>query len=96
MTPTFAVESGVRYRYYISTPLLHGKSDAAGTVNRVPASDVEDTIVKRYESDWTRGRSHSASDRRRTRRDLEHRRIEPQVEANPLTVCSAWSQVHSS
>lgn len=46
MTPTYAVKNGVHYRYYISTPLLHGKSDIAGTVARVPAPDVEDTIVK--------------------------------------------------
>jgi site-specific DNA recombinase len=45
MTPTFAVKNAVRYRYYISTPLLHGKSDIAGTVARVPAPDVERTIV---------------------------------------------------
>lgn len=46
MTPTYAVKNGVHYRYYISTPLLHGKSDIAGSVSRVPAPDVEDTIVK--------------------------------------------------
>ena len=46
MTPTYAVKNGVHYRYYISTPLLHGKSEIAGTVARVPAADVEDTIVK--------------------------------------------------
>ncbi len=42
----FAVKNGIRYRYYISTPLLHGKSELAGTVARVPAPDVEDTIIK--------------------------------------------------
>lgn len=46
MTPTYAVKKGVRYRYYISTPLLHGKSEIAGTVARVPAPDVEDTNAK--------------------------------------------------
>jgi hypothetical protein len=46
MTPTYAVKNGVHYRYYISTPLLHGKFDIAGSVARVPAPDVEDTIVK--------------------------------------------------
>jgi DNA invertase Pin-like site-specific DNA recombinase len=46
MTPTFAVKNGVRYRYYSSTPLLHGKSDIAGSVARVPAPDVEETVMK--------------------------------------------------
>jgi site-specific DNA recombinase len=44
MTPTYAVKNGVHYRY--TTPLLHGKSNIVGTVARVPASDVEDTIIK--------------------------------------------------
>jgi len=46
MTPTYAIKNGVHYRYYISTPLLHGKTELAGSVSRVPAPDVEDTIVK--------------------------------------------------
>jgi hypothetical protein len=46
MTPTYAMKNGVHYRYYISMPLLHGKSEIAGTVARVPAPDVEDIIVK--------------------------------------------------
>jgi DNA invertase Pin-like site-specific DNA recombinase len=46
MTPTYAVKNGIHYRYYISTPLLHGKSDIAGTVSRVPAADIEHAIVK--------------------------------------------------
>jgi hypothetical protein len=40
------VKNSVHYRYYISTPLLHGKSDIAGAVTRVPARCVEATIVK--------------------------------------------------
>jgi hypothetical protein len=35
------------YRYYASTPVLHGeaKTAAAGSVSRVPASDIEDTAL---------------------------------------------------
>ena len=48
MIPTHATKAGVRYRYYVSTPLLHGeaKTASAGTVSRVPAADIEDTVVK--------------------------------------------------
>jgi site-specific DNA recombinase len=48
MIPTHATKDGVRYRYYASTPVLHGeaKTAAAGSVSRVPASDIEDTVVK--------------------------------------------------
>src|SRR5713101_4691110 len=48
MVPTHATKAGVRYRYYVSTPFLHGeaKTASAGSVARVPASDIEDVIVK--------------------------------------------------
>jgi site-specific DNA recombinase len=47
MVPTHATKSGVRYRYYVSTPCLHGeaKTASAGSVSRVPAADIEDVVV---------------------------------------------------
>jgi site-specific DNA recombinase len=48
MVPTHATKAGVRYRYYVSTPFLHGeaKTASAGSVSRIPAADIEDTVVK--------------------------------------------------
>jgi site-specific DNA recombinase len=46
MTPTHTVKKGVRYRYYISTPLLHGQAAIVGSVHRVPAVEVEDFVLK--------------------------------------------------
>ena len=48
MVSTHATKAGVRYRYYVSTPFLHGeaKTASAGSVSRVPAADIEDTILK--------------------------------------------------
>src|SRR6202048_3471717 len=48
MIPTHATKAGIRYRYYVSTPFLHGeaKTALAGSVSRVPAADIEDVIVK--------------------------------------------------
>jgi site-specific DNA recombinase len=48
MVPTHATKSGIRYRYYVSLPHLHGESKTAsvGTVSRIPATDIEDIIVK--------------------------------------------------
>jgi hypothetical protein len=48
MVPTHATKAGVRYRYYVSTPVLHGeaKTASAGSVSRVPAADIEDTVIK--------------------------------------------------
>src|SRR5258708_20511812 len=47
MVPTHATKAGVRYRYYVSLPHLYGESKTAsvGSVSRVPASDIEDTVV---------------------------------------------------
>src|SRR6202795_3813756 len=48
MVSTYATKAGVRYRYYVSTPVLHGeaKTASAGSVSRVPAADIEDAVVK--------------------------------------------------
>jgi site-specific DNA recombinase len=48
MIPTHATKAGIRYRYYVSTPFLHGeaKTASAGSISRVPAADIEDAVVK--------------------------------------------------
>jgi site-specific DNA recombinase len=45
MTPTYAVKNGIRYRYYISAPLLQSQSDKAAKLNRVPAAEIERLII---------------------------------------------------
>src|SRR5476649_1248226 len=48
MIPTHATKAGLRYRYYASTPVLHGeaRTASAGSVSRIPAADIEDTVAK--------------------------------------------------
>ena len=48
MAPTHATMAGIRYRYYVSLPCLHGEAKTAkvGSVTRVPATDIEDVVVK--------------------------------------------------
>ena len=41
MSPSHAKKLGIRYRYYVSSPLLHGQAGHAGSVRRVPAAEVE-------------------------------------------------------
>jgi site-specific DNA recombinase len=52
MIPTHATKAGIRYRYYASIPVLNGeaKTAPAGSVTRVPAADVEDTVLKSLEA----------------------------------------------
>jgi DNA invertase Pin-like site-specific DNA recombinase len=48
MAPTHATKAGIRYRYYVSLPCLHGEAKTAkvASITRVPAADVEDVVVK--------------------------------------------------
>jgi site-specific DNA recombinase len=48
MAPTHATKAGIRYRYYVSLPCLHGEAKTAkvGSVTRVPATEIEDIVVK--------------------------------------------------
>ena len=46
MTPSHARKRGIKYRYYISSALLQGRAEQAGTVSRVPADEIEALVVK--------------------------------------------------
>jgi hypothetical protein len=48
MVPTHATKAGIRYRYYVSAPFLHGeaKTASAGSISRVPAAGIEDIVLK--------------------------------------------------
>src|SRR5262249_25642136 len=45
MTPSYAVKKGVRYRYYISAPLVQGQPQNAAPINHVPAAPIEKLII---------------------------------------------------
>jgi hypothetical protein len=47
MIATHATKAGVRYRYYVSRPGLHGEARTAtlGSVSRVPAPEIEQAIT---------------------------------------------------
>ena len=44
MSPSHTCKNGVRYRYYISLPLLQGHRKNAGSIDRVPAAEIERAI----------------------------------------------------
>jgi site-specific DNA recombinase len=46
MSPSHARKHGIRYRYYVSSPLLHGQAERAGSVRRVPAADIEVLVAR--------------------------------------------------
>jgi site-specific DNA recombinase len=46
MTPSHARKGGIKYRYYLSSALLQGAAEHAGSVRRVPAAEVEALVVR--------------------------------------------------
>jgi hypothetical protein len=46
MTPSHVRKRGIKYRYYISSALLQGRPKHAGTVNRIPAQEIEALVIK--------------------------------------------------
>jgi DNA invertase Pin-like site-specific DNA recombinase len=44
MSPSHARKKGVRYRYYVSLPLLQGRPNQAGSVHRLPATEIEHVV----------------------------------------------------
>ena len=45
MSPSFSTKRGVRYRFYVSSAILSGRGDQAGSVSRVAAPHLESSIV---------------------------------------------------
>ena len=46
MSPSHARKGGIKYRYYLSSALLHGAAERAGSVRRVPAADIEALVIR--------------------------------------------------
>jgi site-specific DNA recombinase len=63
MLATHATKAGVRYRYYVSTPFLHGeaKTASAGSVSRVPAAEIEEAVVKSLKQHLVTEQNNSTS-----------------------------------
>jgi site-specific DNA recombinase len=46
MSPSHSRKKGVRYRYYLSLPLLDGRPEEAGSISRVPAAEIEHVVAE--------------------------------------------------
>jgi len=46
MSPSHARKRGIKYRYYLSTALIQGRAERAGSIRRVPAADIEALVIK--------------------------------------------------
>ena len=46
MSPSHARKGGIKYRYYLSSALLQGTAERAGSVRRVPAAEIEALVIR--------------------------------------------------
>jgi len=46
MSPSYSTKKGVRYRFYISAALLRGRKAEAGSLTRVPATELELAVLQ--------------------------------------------------
>jgi site-specific DNA recombinase len=46
MSPSHSRKGSIKYRYYLSSVLLHGAASRAGSVRRVPAAEVEALVIR--------------------------------------------------
>jgi site-specific DNA recombinase len=45
MSPSYSAKNGIRYRFYVSSALLRGRKDNAGSVTRVAAAEIEGAVL---------------------------------------------------
>ena len=61
MGPSHTRKKGLKYRYYISSCLLQGRKELAGSIHRIPAAEVESTVAAALRKRMT-GRSDQRDD----------------------------------
>jgi hypothetical protein len=80
MSPTHSNKLGVRYRYYVSHALLQSRKEAAGSVTRVPAPEIEQLVldgVRRHLE--TTGIPSATADRELIERHVDRVTVRPQA-----------------
>jgi site-specific DNA recombinase len=60
MSPSFSAKNGVHYRFYVSSALLRGRKADVGSVGRVPAAELESTVLAALKTHQQQGQSDSA------------------------------------
>jgi site-specific DNA recombinase len=80
MTPSHVRKGGIKYRYYLSSSLLHGQPGRAGSVCRVPAAEVEARVASAV-------RGHTEDSTESDHRDLiRNHVVRVEVQADLLVV----------
>jgi hypothetical protein len=83
-------KSFIRYRYYVSSALLHGHAGRAGSVRRLPATEIE-ALVGRVVRDHLKGSTRS-DDRDLISTELELSIVEDDIGASIRQVARSSSR----
>jgi DNA invertase Pin-like site-specific DNA recombinase len=71
MSPSHAVKKGVRYRYYVSSPVAQGRKEDAGSVYRVSANGIQQAVREALRARVNiSGEARASSDRKRKASEL--------------------------
>ena len=60
MSPSYSVKNGVRYPFYVSSPVLRGRKTEAGSLSRLPAREVEAEVLLALRQHVPSDEQHSA------------------------------------
>jgi site-specific DNA recombinase len=95
MSPSHSRKRDVRYRYYISLPLLDGRPEEAGSVSRVPAGEIERVVATAVRRELSAGAEISDRDlitEYVTRADVRPAQIAIQIKSGEVlkTLQSPW------
>jgi site-specific DNA recombinase len=61
MSPSFSAKNGVHYRFYVSSALLRGRKADVGSVGRIPAAEIESTVLAALKTHQQERQSATAS-----------------------------------
>jgi DNA invertase Pin-like site-specific DNA recombinase len=78
MSPTHSNKLGVRYRYYVSHAVVQRRKEEAGSIPRVPASEIE-TLVLRAVREHLEEQSIATDDRKLIERHVERIVVKPEA-----------------
>jgi site-specific DNA recombinase len=60
MSPSYSTKKGIRYRFYVSSALLRGRKADVGSVGRIPAAEIESTVLAAIKPRQQQSQSDSA------------------------------------
>jgi site-specific DNA recombinase len=81
-TPTHTNKRGARYRYYVSHAILQKRTNEAGSVTRVPAHEIETTVIEAICNHFyqdANGQSPNFADRELVEHHVERIIVKPQA-----------------